>query len=195
MAYDRKKILAYGTIGVIIALAVIAFIPVNEEVHVSTYITLDQIPGYGLQFVKVSEDQTDLTHVSITIHTVEAQLLNGEWVKVSENDIIWDLIRETQISFELDSEEILPGKYSKIRFYISGDLNKSNVTLSDDQVIPLTLHTNPVEVDIPEIDIVEGMDELSLTLTVGSGISSTHVIPGYHIEILTNKLGGMITSP
>lgn len=194
MAYDRRKVLTYGATGVIIALIVIVLIPVNEEVNVNPYVTLEQVPGYGLQYIKVSEEQADLTHMYLTIHTVEAQLPSGEWVKISETETRWDIIRETQKKFEINTDVLSPGKYSKIRFYVAAGQEKSNATLSDNRVIPLSLQDNPFEVEITETDIDEGADELSLTLDVGSGVISNQMLPEYHIVIATGRLGGTISA-
>ncbi|MFC1804171.1 DUF4382 domain-containing protein [Thermoproteota archaeon] len=194
MAYDRKKVMTYGAIGIIIALIVIMFIPVNEQVNVNPYVTLEQIPEYGLQYIKVSEEQADLTHIYLTIHTIEAQLPSGEWVQISNTETQWDLIQETQKTLEINTDALSPGKYSKIRFYIAADLDKSNATLSDNQIISLSLQDNPFVVEITETEIDEGVDELSLTLTIGPGIVSNQMLPGYHIAIATSRLGGMISS-
>lgn len=195
MAYDRKKVLTYGAAGIIIALIVVVFIPINEQVNVNPYVTLDQIPGYGLQYIKVSEEQADLTHMYITIHTVETQLPNGEWVQISNSEVQWDLVQEPQKSFEINSESLSSGKYSKIRFYIAAGLDKSNATLSDNQIIQLSLQDNPFEVEITETEFDEGVGGLSLTLTVGPGLVSNQMLPDYHITIATSPLGGMISSP
>ena len=194
MAYDRKKVLTYGAAGIIIALIVVVFIPINEQVNVNPYVNLEQIPGYGLQYIKVSEEQADLTHMYITIHTVETQLPNGEWVQISNSEVQWDLIQETQKTFEINTDSLSPGKYSKIRFYIAAGLDKSNATLSDNQVISMSLQDNPFEVEITETDIDSGVSELSLTLTIGPGIVSNQMLPDYHITIGTSPLGGMISS-
>jgi hypothetical protein len=194
MAYDRKKVLTYGAIGVIIALIVIVFIPVNEQVYVNPYVTLEQIPGYGIQFIKVSEEQADLTHIYLNIHTVEIQLPGGEWVKISNSELQWDLIQETQKTFEINSESLSPGTYSKIRFYIAAGQDKSNAVLGDDQIISLSLQDNPFEVEITEADIDNSVGELSLTLTLGPGIVSNQMLPDYHITIATSPLGGMISN-
>jgi hypothetical protein len=195
MAYDIRKVLAYGAAGVVIALIVIVFIPVNERVTVNPYVTLGQVPGYGLQYIKVSEEQADLTHMYLTVHTVEARLPSGEWVKISDKKTRWDIIRETQKTFEINADVLSPGKYSKIRFYVAAGQEKSNATLSDDRVIPLSLQDNPFEVEITETDVDIGADELSLTLDVGGGIASNQMLPEYHIIIATSRLGGMISTP
>jgi hypothetical protein len=195
MAYDRKKVLTYGAIGVFIALIVIVFIPVNEQVNVNPYVTLEQIPGYGLQYIKVSEKQADLVHLYINIHKVETQLPNGEWIQISNTEFKWDLVQETQKSFEINTDVLSPGKYSKIRFYIAADLDKSNVTLNTNQIIQVSLQNNPFEVEITETYIDNSLGELSLILKIGPGIVSNQMLPDYHITIATSPLGGMISSP
>ena len=60
MAYDRNRILIFGGAGIAIAaLLIIFFIPVKTEIHVGTSVSLQEIPGYGFQTIKISEEQAD----------------------------------------------------------------------------------------------------------------------------------------
>lgn len=194
MAYDRKKVLAYGIAGVIIALIILVFIPVNKQVNINPYINLEHIPGYGLQYIKVSAEQANLNHIYVTIHTIEIKQPNGEWAKISNKETLWDIIMETEKKLEISTDSLSPGTYSKIRFYIAESIEKSNATLSDGQIIPLGIGANPVEVELTETTI-NGVDEHSLTLTIGPGVVSNQILPDYHIAIATVKLGGELTTP
>jgi hypothetical protein len=49
-------VIAYGIIGIIAALTIITIIPIRTEVHVSTSLTLEEIPGYGFQVLMISEE-------------------------------------------------------------------------------------------------------------------------------------------
>ena len=193
MAFERKKIITYAGAGVIIALIVIVFIPVNETVSVNPYVSLDQIPDYGLQYIKVSGEQADITHIYLSIHTVEARLPSGEWVHISDREILWDIIQEPEKMFEINIDDLSPGTYSRIRFYVAADSGKTNATLSNNLVIPLGLQTNPFELEITETEIPLGIVDGSLTLRIGSGIVSNQMLPDYHIIIGTSKIGGEIS--
>ena len=193
MAFNSKKVLGYGAAGVIIALAVVMFIPVYEEVHVNPYVTFDQIPGYGFQIVKVSEEETILTKLDLTLHRIDIQLPNGEWLPISETESTWDLIQEQQRHIDVQLSELEPGTYSTVRLFIAVDPEKTSATLSNNLELSVSIMMNPIEVEISEFEVTESTSEAVLILYSGPGISSNHVFPDYQIEVSSSKLSGVIS--
>ena len=193
MAFNSKKVLGYGAAGVIIALAVVMFIPVYEEVHVNPYVTFDQIPGYGFQIVKVSEEETILTKLDLTLHRIDIQLPNGEWLPISETESTWDLIQEQQRHIDVQLSELEPGTYSTVRLFIAVGPEKTSATLSNNLELSVSIMMNPIEVEISEFEVTESTSEAVLILYSGPGISSNHVFPDYQIEVSSSKLSGVIS--
>jgi hypothetical protein len=195
MAYDKKKVMTYGAAGIIIAAAVVTlFLPVQEQVTLVSYVSLEQIPGYGLQFIKVSEEQADLTHLIITIEKVEVQLSNGEWVQVSGVETSWDLVKEIHKTFAMNIGVLSPGNYSRIRFVVAQGLEYSNATLSNNVTIRVNAPYS-LELDVPEFTVETGVDELTLSLSLGPGVSSNQMLPQYHIAIMTVRLQAEVSHP
>ena len=193
MAFNSKQVLVYGAAGVILALVVVMFIPAYEKVQVNPYVTFDQIPGYGFQIVKVSEEETRLTNLDLTIHRIDVQLPSGEWTPISETESTWDLIQERQRSIDVQLSGLEPGTYSKVRLFIAVDPEKTSATFSNNMELSISVMTNPIEVDTPEYVVSEESGEAVLSLYSGPGISSNHVLPDYQIEVSSSKLGGVIS--
>jgi hypothetical protein len=193
MAFNSKKVLVYGAAGVILALVVVMFIPAYEKIQINPYVTFDQIPGYGFQIVKVSEKEISLTHLDITIHRIDVQLLGGEWTPILEIESTWDLIQERQKSFDIQLSGLETGTYSKVRLFIAVDPEKTSATYSNNRELSVSVMMNPIEVEVSEFVVSDGTSEAVLTLYSGPGISSNHVFPDYQIEISSSKLSGEVS--
>ena len=85
MAYNRNKVIIYGATGIILALVILSFLPTRTETHISSSVSLEQIPGYGIQIVALSEDRVEISNLIINIDSIEAQIPNGEWVSIASN--------------------------------------------------------------------------------------------------------------
>ena len=182
MAFNRNKVILYAVAGIILALTTITFIPTQTESHITTSISLEQISGYGIQIIKISEDNSQITHLVINIQSIEARIQDGEWVKVFSRTQLWDLLQETEKIFTIDMN--LTG-YSKIRLNIAPDNN--TVTLRDGREIQLSVSSLPLEVDLIKLYDKNNL-ETELRLSLGQGTVSNYILPNLQIEITTNKL-------
>lgn len=195
MAYNLKKILIYGAAGIIIAVALITwFLPVQEQVTVNSYVSLQEIPGYGIQYIKLSEEQADLKHLILSIEKIEVQLPDGRWLPVTRKTISYDILHDMEKTITLDTTEMNPGDYSVMRFNIIQGLEYTNASLSNDEILT---------VDAPDVIMFETQgftvdhetESLNLVIQLGSGRLSNHILPQYHISVGTMKLQGVITNP
>ena len=186
MACNRNKVIIYGIIGIVIALTITTFLPTRKTINITTTINLENIPDYGLQTIKISEDNSKITNLVINVQSIEAQTLNGEWVKITNTENQWDLWQEPEKTFTLDQK--VTG-YSKLRLTITS--NSSYVTLSDGRKTPLTTPSLPLEVSLlnPYNTEIEGA---SLKLSQSQGTASKHILPNLQVELFTHKIMGEI---
>jgi len=186
MAYNRNKVMIYGIAGIVLALTILAFIPTRTETHITTSVSLEPIPGYGFQTIKISGETSEITNLIINIESIEARMPSGEWVKVSTRGQRWDLRQELEKTFTV--EQNITG-YSKLRLIIVSD--GSGVTLADGREIKLSVPSLPLEVDLVKPYDAE-MDGPVLRLSLGQGTGSTYVLPDLRIELSTNRVTGEI---
>ncbi len=190
MAYDRNRILIFGGAGIVIAaLLIIFFIPVKTEIHVATSVSLQEIPGYGFQTMKISEDQADVFHLNVTLGGFEVQGADGEWTGISVPRTVYsNLLRDPETTITAEASGLEPGSYSAVRFQILGGLEYANATLTNNEVIPVDVPYFQVEYSIEEFEIGEGTEGLSLVLRRGSGQLGNYMLPDYHISTGTMKV-------
>ncbi len=190
MAYDRNRILIFGGAGVVIAaLLIIFFIPVETEIHVATSVALQEIPGYGFQTVKISEDQADVIHLNITLGGFEIQGADGEWTGISvPGTVSFNLLRSPETTITADANGLEPGSYTAVRFQVLGGLEYTNATLTNGDVVPVDVPYFKVEYATEEFEIGEETEGLSLVLRRGSGRLVNYMLPDYHISMGTLKI-------
>ena len=190
MAYDRNRILVFGGAGIMIAaLLIIFFIPVKTEIHVTTSVALQQIPGYGFQTMKISEGQADVTHLNLTLGGFDVQGTDGEWTGISvPGTVAFDLLRDPETTVTADVDGLEPGSYSAVRFQVLGGIEYSNATLTNGEVVPVDVPYFKVEYSTEEFEIGEGTEGLRLVLRRGSGQLANYMLPDYHISTGTMKV-------
>jgi hypothetical protein len=190
MAYDRNRILVFGGAGILIAaLLIIFFIPVKTEIHVTTSVALQEIPGYGFQTMKISEGQADVTHLNITLGGFEVQGTDGEWTVISVPETTsFNLFRDPETTIIVDTTSLVPGRYSAVRFQVLGGLEYTNATLTNGEVVPVDVPYFKVEYSTEAFEIDEGTEGLSLVLRRGSGQLANYMLPDYHISTGTMKI-------
>lgn len=186
MAYSRNKVIIYGIAGIALALAIITLLPTRTETHITASVSLEQIPGYGIQTIKISEDDSAITNLVVNIQSIEAQISSDEWVKISTREQQWDLRQEVEKIFTIDQN--VTG-YSKLRLIIASD--GSSVTLVDGREIPLSVSSHQLEVDLLEPYDME-IDGPVLKFSMSQGTVSTHILPNLQIELSTNRITGEI---
>ena len=190
MAYDRNRILIFGGAGIAIAaLLIIFFIPVETEIHVVTSVSLQEIPGYGFQTVKISEEQADVIHINLTLAGFEVQGADGEWTGISVPGMVsFNLLRSPETTIMADANGLEPGSYTAVRFQILGGLEYTNATLTNGDVVPVDAPYFKVEYATEEFEIGEETEGLSLVLRRGSGRLANYMLPDYHISMGTMKI-------
>lgn len=135
--YTPKRILTYGSTGVVIAILLIAtvFNPMLFQVQAKT----------GTLVVKVTDAPVpDLQHLNLTINKVEVSNETGNWVNlpISGGSLYFDLLTLHNATLDLAIGSIPVGNYTKIRMQIV----TANATLSDGS--PMTLNVPPGHIDI-----------------------------------------------
>ncbi len=195
MAYDRNRILIFGGAGVAIAaLLIVFFIPIETEVHVGTSVALQEIPGYGFQTVKISEEQADVIHLNLTLGGFEVQRADGEWTGIGvPGTVSFNLLWDPEIIITADATGLESGSYTAVRFQVLGGLEYTNATLTNGEVVPVDVPYFKVEFATGEFEIGEETDGLSLVLRRGSGQLANYMLPDYHISTGTMNVEVEVT--
>jgi hypothetical protein len=190
MAYDRNKILIFGGAGIAIAaLLIIFFIPVKTEIHVEPTVSLQDIPGYGFQTVKISEEQTDMFHLNLTLGGFEIQGADGEWTGIDvPGTVSFNLLRDPETTITADANGLESGSYTAVRFQVLGGIEYTNATLTNGDVVSVDVSYVKVEFATEEFEIDEDTEGLSLVLRRGAGRLANHMLPDYHISTGTMKV-------
>ena len=189
MAYDRNRMLIFGGAGVAIAaLLIIFFIPVKTEIHTVTSVSLQEIPGYGFQIVKMSEEQDDVTQLKATLDGFEFRKEDGSWIEISGGSVSFDLIRDPAVLFTLNVGDLDAGNYDGLRFQVVQGLGFTNATLYSGETVMVNVPHTKVEYTISTFEIDEAADSLALILRKGAGVMSNYMLPELHIAIGTLKI-------
>ncbi len=190
MAYDKNRVLIFGGAGIVIAaLLIIFFIPVKTEIHVAPTVALQEIPGYGFQTVMIIEEQVELIHLNLTLGGFEVQGTDGEWMGINiPETILFNLIRDSEITITADASGLEPGSYATVRFQVLGGLEYTNATLTTGNVVPVDVPYFKLEFVTEEFEIGEETEGLSLVLRRGSGRLANYMLPDYHISTGTLKV-------
>jgi len=191
MAYDRKKVILFGVGGVAIAaILILAFLPVRVEVGINPTVALQEIPGYGFQIVKISEEQANVVHLNITLAGFEIRKTDGDWAEigVTGKTISFNLLRNLEQSIIAEVGGLDSGSYSAIRFQVVQGLEFTNATLDTGEVVSVDIPNFKVELTTSTFEIGEGINSLSLELRTGSGLLSNYMLPEIHLSIGTMKI-------
>lgn len=191
MAYDRNRVLTFGAIGIVIAaLLILAFIPAQKEIGISPMVALQEIPGYGFQVVKMSEEQADLIHLNVTLESFEVRQADGDWaeIEISGGKVSFDINRVREVSFTADVGDLEAGSYTAIRFRVARGLESTNATLDNGEVIGVDVPSLKIEFTTSAFEVAEGTESLLLDLHIGSGLLSNYMIPQLHLALGTLKL-------
>jgi hypothetical protein len=189
MAYDKRKVLTFGVAGVVMAaLLILVFAPTQIEVGINPTVALQEIPGFGFQFVKMSSEQADLVQLYITLSDFEIKKQDGSWVEASEGNISLNLLRGKKISFGGQVENLNIGNYTAIRFRVVRGMEFSNATLSNGVIIAVDVPSLKVELNPVSFEIDEQTESLLLDLQTGSGMLSNYMLPELHLAFGTMKV-------
>jgi len=196
MAYDRRKIISFGVGGVAIAaILILAFLPVRVEVGINPTVALQEIPGYGFQIVKISEEQANVAHLNLTLDGFEIRQTDGDWTEigVSGETVSFNLLRDLETSIVAEVGGLDPGSYTAIRFRVIRGLEFTNATLDTGEVVSVDVPNFKVELTTSTFEIGEGTESLSLELRTGSGLLSNYMLPEIHLSIGTMKIEFLVS--
>ena len=196
MVYERNNVIRFGVGGVAIAaILIIVFLPVRVEVGLNPTVAVQEISGYGFQIIKISEEQTKVVHLNITLDSFEIRNTDEEWfeIGIDGGSTSFNLLgdRETSIVTEIENLDI--GNYNAIRFRVVRGLEFTNATLGTGEILAADVPNFKVEYLISIFEINEGTDSLSLELRTGSGILSNYMLPDIHISIGTMKIDVIVS--
>ena len=142
MAYSSKKILYYGSIGVIAAVLIIA------AAYSSLCLPIFQVGAKtGTLIVKVTDAPVpDLRHLNLTINNVEVSNETGNWetLPISGGSMYFDLLQLQNVTKDLAIGSIPVGNYTKIRMQIV----TANATLADGRNITLNVPSGHIDIKV-----------------------------------------------
>jgi hypothetical protein len=191
MAYDRNRVLTFGAVGIVIAaLLILTFIPAQKEIGMNTMVALQEIPGYGFQVLKMSEEQANVAHLYVTLDGFEVRQADGDWVEIeiSGGRVSFDINRVREVSFTADVGDLEAGSYNAIRFRVARGLESTNATLDNGDVIGVDVPSLKVEFTTSAFEVTGGTENLLLDLQTGSGLLSNYMMPQLHLAVGTLKL-------
>lgn len=193
MAYEVRKIVAYGVTGVVIATIIIMwFWPVSQEVGTKPLVAIQEIPAYGIQIIKITDEPIDLINLHVTIDGFEAKQLDGSWTRIDipGGGTSLDLLRLQSSSIIADISNLDPGNYSIIRFQMVRGLEHTNATLDNGDVIEVDVPSEKIEVITPTIEVTEKTETILIDLQVKpTGTLANYVIQmRHHLTIMTMKI-------
>lgn len=188
VAYERNKIILFGVGGVAIAvILILVFIPAQVYVGVNPTVALQEVSGYGFQIVKISEAQTNVIHLNITLDSFEIRNTDGDWfeVEIYGGSASFNLLRDLENSIVAEVGDLDVGSYNAVRFRVVQGLQYTNATLGTGEVLTVDVPNFKVELMTSIFEIFDGMGSLSLELHTGSGVLTNYMLPNIHISIGT----------
>jgi len=191
MAYTRNKILLFGVLGIAIAtLLIILFMPVQEETSVYPVVALQEIPGYGFQIIKISEEVSELTSLNITLHDFEIRRSDGSWksIEISGGLVSFNLLGVKEKSLSVLINGLETGNYDAIRFRFERGLQSVNATLNNGDVVEVDVPEKKVELTTSTFQIDNNMETLTIKLQRGIGTLSNYMSPNYHVSLSTSRI-------
>jgi len=193
MAYGVRKIIAYGVTGIVLATIIILwFWPVSQEVETKPVVVIQQIPTYGINVIKITDEPTDVVNLYVTLNGFEAKQSDGSWatIGVPGGRVSLDLLRFQRSSIIADISKLELGNYSIIRFQIVRGLEHTNATLGNGDVIEVDVPGEKLEVLMSKIEIKAGMETIRLDLQVQpTGPIANYIINMQHqLTLMTMKI-------
>ncbi len=195
MAYDNRRILIFGGIGIALAVFfIVFFLPIEKVVEVNPSVSLQDIPGYGFQTVKISRQMVNLDHMNITLEGFEVMGETGQWIPIEAVEkFSFDLLQLSEKEITADIVGLGIGSYHTFRFKILEGIGNSNASLSNGEVIPLDVPFFKVEFP-GKFEVDELTNKLTIVFIRGSGKISEHIIPDLYLTIGTMKFEVLIST-
>lgn len=193
MAYEIMKTVAYGIVGVFIAIVIILFFwPISKEIETKPIVAIQEIPTFGIQVIEITDEPSDMIHLNITINGFEAKQSDGNWIKIDipNGSISLDLLRFQRPLIIADASKLIPGNYSMIRFQIVRGLEYTNATLNNGDVIEVDVPTEKIGVITPPFELMTEMETILIDLQIEpTGSLANYVIQmKHHLTLMTMKI-------
>jgi len=142
MAYSSKKILYYGSVGVILAVLIIM------ATYSPLILSIFQVGAKtGTLIVKVTDAPVhDLKTLNLTISNVEVFNETGNWetLPISGGSMYFDLLQLQNVTKDLAIGSIPVGNYTRIRMQIV----TANATLGDGRNITLNVPPGHIVIQV-----------------------------------------------
>jgi len=149
LAYDVRKILFSGAMGLLAAILIIASVSLSPMMLPQIFPPVTAKTGTLL--VKVTDAPVpDLKHLNLTINSVEVCNETGDWIElpILGGVASFDLLQLENVTRDLAIGGIPPGNYTKIRMRIVEGLKYTNATLGDGRVIELNVPPGHVDIRV-----------------------------------------------
>lgn len=160
MAYNRRKIVAYGGVGAVIATVVIlAFLWTSfEEVGLVPVVELESVMPGTLAITLITDTPgIKVKELKLTIDRFEVKPLNGSWseIELPGGKVSFDLFRRQGTVIDAVISQLEPG--TLIRMHIVQPMGKidrpinqyANATLNNGDVVNIVLPNESIEVRTP----------------------------------------------
>ena len=152
MAYNRRKIAAYGGVGVVIATIItlaLIWAPFQEVVGLVPIVELESVTDGTLAITVITDVQVNVIQLNITIDRLEVKPLNGSWteVEIPGERVSFDLLRRQGTFIEAVISQLEPG--SMIRMLIVQGFEYANATLNNGDVVGVVFPSEEIEAKTP----------------------------------------------
>ena len=152
MAYSRRKTVAYGGVGVVIAASIIlAFLWAPfAEVGVVPIVELESVMPGTLAITIITDTQDiNVTELKLTIDRLEVKLQNGDWseIEIPGGRVSFDLFRRQGTFIDAVISQLEPG--SVVRMHMMQGFEYANATLNNGDVVDVVLQSEYIEVRTP----------------------------------------------
>ena len=147
MAYDSKKVAAYGAAGILIASFIILAVQLMPTPFMPTQT--------GTLVIKITDAPADLKHLNLTIDSFEVKPKKRNWTEVAipEGRISFDLLQLSDSSIDAAIGQLEAGNYTMIRMHIVEGLPYTNATLNNSDPIEINVPSEKIKVITPTFEI------------------------------------------
>ena len=160
MAYNRRKIATYGSVGAAIAtIIILAFLWAPfTEVGLVPIVELESVMPGTLAITLITDTpDINVTELKLTIDKLEAKPLNGNWseIELPGGRVSFDLLQQqgtfiATVITNLEPETMLRMHIVQQMGKIDQPINQyANATLSNDDVVNVVLSSEYIEVKTP----------------------------------------------
>lgn len=154
MAYDIRRVILFGVIGVITGTLIIA------AVFMTSTLFQPVLPDKGNLIIKITDAPVELKNLNIAIDRFEVKSIEGDWAEVDipEGEISFDLLQLYNSSIDVAMGEFSPGNFTMIRMHILS----ANATSYDGESFEVRVPSEKIKVKTPTFEIRKGESTIIL---------------------------------